>query len=101
MPRGENKEFRERIGQLSLPLKRKNGEKRLESKDVARDKIDIEAFLTEEETFGEIWESIEAQALVSEGKDWKDMSKEELISEVEKYKSIAEDYEEDVFDGSI
>lgn len=64
-------------------MKRRNVEKRLENKDVARDKIDIEAFLTEDESFSEIWESIEAQALASEGKDWKDMSKEELINEVE------------------
>lgn len=101
MPRGENEKFKTRIGKLSLPLKKRNVKKKIESKNLSPDKFDIEAHLTENETFSEIWESIEDKVQAAQQENWENMSKAELVNELEKYKSIAEKYDEVEFDESI
>lgn len=100
MPRGENKEFQEKIGRLSMRLKRLNVERKLEAEYGSEfiDLIDIEAYLTEKERFSEIWSDIENIAEKVSKSDYKNLSLSELRNEVEKYKALAEKHEGIEFD---
>lgn len=60
MARGENTEFKERVGSLSMPLKRANVRRMIEADfpNVPLDKLDLEAYITKEETCNEIYQTI-------------------------------------------
>ena len=96
MPRGENPEFKDRVGQLSMRLKRLNVERKIDAHygSEFKDLVDIEAYLTEDERFSEIWESVEKVLERVDQKDFEDMTDAEVQNEIEKYRSIAEGYDD-------
>ena len=98
MPKGENKEFQERVGVLSQRLKRLNIERRIEARypSVPLDKLDLEAYITEDETFPEIWDSIEHQIKMLSEDQFENMTKEEIENEIEKYEVLREEKKQEV-----
>lgn len=58
--RGDNQEFQERVGKLSMPLKAANVKRMIKAEfpNVPLDKFDLEAYITEDETCNEIYESV-------------------------------------------
>ena len=92
MSRGENPEFRERVGVLSMPLKRKNVKSKIEANwMINTDKIDIEAYLTEDETFNEIWCTIENILEKADRRTYENVTKSEVEAEIEKYEALREE----------
>lgn len=96
MPRGENPEFKERVGVLSMALKRKNVERKIDAEypHLKKDYFDIEAYLTKDECFSTIWSSIEEELEGVGSKNWSEMSKNEIEAEIERYEALKSDYEE-------
>lgn len=103
MSRGENPAFRERVGVLSERLRRLNVERMIEARysedlDVLRDRVDIDAFITREETPAEIFESLKPYLDMAVEKSFEDLSESELENELEKYRALAERTEGVIFD---
>lgn len=96
MPRGDNPEFKDRVGQLSMRLKRLNVERKIDAHygSEFKDLVDIEAYLTEDERFSEIWSSIESVLEKVYQEDFSDMSNAEVMNEIEKYRELAEKYDD-------
>lgn len=97
MPRGENPEFKDRVGELSMRLKRLNVERRINARypDVTLDKVDVEAYLAEDECFSTIWESVEDYLeRVYGSKDLENMSESEIDALIERYEAMRQDYED-------
>lgn len=74
---------------MSEPLKRKNIREKIEADypSVPMDKIDIEAHLTDE-SFSEIWESIEDKIEMLADDNFSEMSWAEVKNEIEKYEYL-------------
>lgn len=98
MPRGENPAFKERVGKLSLPLKHKNVESKIRAVYSTKvlDHLDTKAYITSDETFSEIWHSIEEQLeAVSQG--YENYGPSDVQGEKEKYQHLADKHEEIIF----
>lgn len=77
------------MGELSEPLKRKNVREKIKADypSVPLDKIDVEAYLTDER-FSEIWGSIEEKVEMLADNDFSDMSWADVKNEIEKYEYL-------------
>ena len=92
--RGENQEFKKRVGELSDKLRRLNVERMIESRypDVDMDLIDLESYSTDDETPREIFESVRPKLEMLSENDFSDMTEFDLQNELEKYDFMREKF---------